>query len=160
MAGAMATSFRAGRKRERRSRKRMMGEINVTPFVDVMLVLLIVFMVTAPMLTAGVPVELPKTEAKPLPADKQPLTITVNAAGKIFLQETPIELDALLPRLQAVAQAGYEQRIFIRSDAATPYGKVAEVMARINAAGYKNIGLVTDQLRGADGAPVAPPQGG
>jgi biopolymer transport protein TolR len=161
MGAAMATAGRAGRRRQRRSRSRLNGEINVTPFVDVMLVLLIVFMVTAPMLTAGVPVELPKTEAKALPADKTPLTITVNASGAVFLQETQVELDALLPRLEAIAQAGYEQRIFIRADNAAAYGKVAEVMARINAAGYKNLGLVTDPLRTAGGAASsAPPPGG
>jgi biopolymer transport protein TolR len=158
-AGAMA---RSGGRRGRRSRKRLNGEINVTPFVDVMLVLLIVFMVTAPMLTSGVPVELPKTEAKPLPADKTPLTITVDASGKVFIQETQIELDALLPRLEAVATAGYEQRIFIRADNKSEYGKVAEVMARINAAGYKNLGLVTDPLRkpAEPGAAQTPPSGG
>jgi biopolymer transport protein TolR len=149
MSASTATAWRAGRKRERRSRRRLLGDINVTPFVDVMLVLLIVFMVTAPMLTSGVPLELPKTEAKPLPADRTPLTISISADGNIFLQETPIELDALLPRLEAVAQAGYEQRIFIRADKATPYGRAAEVMARISAAGYKNLGLVTDPLRTA-----------
>ena len=155
---AQLASSAGGRRRARRSRKRMMADINVTPMVDVMLVLLIVFMVTAPMLTAGVPLELPKTEAKSLPADKQPLTISVDRQGKIFIQETPIELDALLPRLSAVAQAGYEQRIFIRADDGAAYGNVAKVMARISAAGYKNLGLVTDPLPTAPGA--AAPNGG
>jgi biopolymer transport protein TolR len=149
---AGVTSVRGGRGR-RRGRRRLLAEINVTPFVDVMLVLLIVFMVTAPMLTSGVPVQLPKTEAKPLPADKTPLTITVNASGAIYIQDTPIDLDGLLPRLEAVAQAGYEQRIFIRADSTAQYGKVAQVMARISAAGYKNLGLVTDPLH------TAPPTG-
>jgi biopolymer transport protein TolR len=160
MGAAMASGGRAGRRRRGRARSRLNGEINVTPFVDVMLVLLIVFMVTAPMLTAGVPVELPKTEAKALPADKTPLTITVNSGGAIFLQETQVELDALLPRLEAIAQAGYEQRIFIRADNAAAYGKVAEVMARINAAGYKNLGLVTEPVRAAGSAASATPPGG
>ncbi|MGE3302636.1 MAG: protein TolR [Hyphomonadaceae bacterium] len=141
-----AAAMRVTGGRGRRRRRGLMAEINVTPFVDVMLVLLIIFMVTAPLLTAGVPVELPKTEAKPLPADKTPLTITVTQAGAVYLQETPVELDALLPRLEAVAQAGYQQRIFIRADSGAQYGKVAEVMARIHAAGYRNLGLVTDQL--------------
>jgi biopolymer transport protein TolR len=156
MAGGIMA--RGGGRRGRRMRRRLMGDINVTPFVDVMLVLLIVFMVTAPMLTAGVPVELPKTEAKPLPADKAPLTITVKADGAVYMQETPVEMEGLLARLQALAGAGYEQRIFIRADSAAAYGKVAEVMARINTAGYKNIGLVTEPPHGA--SPAAPPPGG
>jgi biopolymer transport protein TolR len=139
----------------------MLSDINVTPMVDVMLVLLIVFMVTAPMLTSGVPVELPKTEAKALPADKTPLTVTIQPGGKLFIQETPIDMDALLPRLAAVAKAGYEQRIFIRADSKTAYGDVAAVMARISAAGYKNLGLVTDRLPTPAGATgEAGPNGG
>lgn len=143
MAGAMVgpSGARAGRRRRRRA---LVAEINVTPFVDVMLVLLIVFMVTAPLLTAGVPVELPRTEAKPLPADERPLTITVQADGAIFIQETEIELEGLLPQLAAVAEAGYDQRIFIRADAAASYGRIAEVMAAISSAGYRNLGLVTE----------------
>lgn len=136
-----------GRGGRRRRRRAMLADINVTPFVDVMLVLLIVFMVTAPLLTAGVPVELPRTEAKPLPADDRPLTITVRSDGAIFIQETEIELAELLPQLSAVADAGYEQRIFIRADAASNYGRVAEVMSAISAAGYRNIGLVTEPVR-------------
>lgn len=130
-----------------------MSEINVTPFVDVMLVLLIVFMVTAPLLTSGVAVELPKTQARALPADSQPITITVQQDGSVFIQEEPLTLKELLPKLEAVAKAGTEQRIFVRADAAAPYGRVAEVMAAISGAGYGNIGLVTDPLerRGAGG---------
>ncbi len=158
MAGGIMARGGGGRRGSRRARRRLMGEINVTPFVDVMLVLLIVFMVTAPMLTAGVAVELPKTEAKPLPADKAPLTITVKADGAVYMQETPVEMEGLLARLEALAGAGYEQRIFIRADSSAAYGRVAEVMARINTAGYKNIGLVTEPPRGA--APAAPRPGG
>jgi biopolymer transport protein TolR len=131
-------------RRTRRGRRGLLAEINVTPFVDVMLVLLIVFMVTAPLIAAGVPVELPKTQAKALPTDKTPLTITIQADGSVYLQETPVERAALLPQLEAMAREGYQQRIFIRADSKAPYGAVAEVMARINTAGYKNLGLVTD----------------
>ena len=147
MAGAMAAG--GGRRRGRRRRRALLGEINVTPFVDVMLVLLIVFMVTAPLLTAGVPLTLPKTQAKPLPADKQPLTISVKQDGSIYLQETLVDKDSLLSHLQGLANEGYEQRIFVRADTAAQYGMVADVMARISAAGYRNIGLVTDSARKA-----------
>jgi biopolymer transport protein TolR len=140
----MAASLQTGERARRGRRRRVMAEINVTPFVDVMLVLLIVFMVTAPLLTAGVPVQLPKTQAKPLPADKSPLTISIKADGSVYLQETPVAKRALLPRLQALSREGYQQRIFIRADSGAQYGAVAEVMARINAAGYRNLGLVTD----------------
>jgi len=140
----------AGRRRGRR--RGLMNEINVTPFVDVMLVLLIVFMVTAPLLTAGIEVELPKTEARQLSAEQRPLTVTVQANGKIFIQETEIELDALLPRLEALAKEGYESRIYIRADSKAEYGPVAAVMARMSTAGYTNLGLVTEPL---DAAPAA-----
>ncbi len=134
----------AGRRRGQRYRPR--AEINVTPMVDVMLVLLIVFMITAPLLAVGVPVELPKTEARSLNAETEPLTITVQPDGSVFLQETPIELEVLVPRLTAIAGNGYEERIFLRADKTTDYGEVMKVMARIHAAGFTNIGLVTDPL--------------
>jgi biopolymer transport protein TolR len=145
----------AGRRgRGRRGRRRgLLSEINVTPFVDVMLVLLIVFMVTAPLLTAGIKVELPKTDARALPADKEPLTVTVLTDGSVFLQETPVEVTELLARLEAIAEAGYEQRIFIRGDAQADYGRIAQVMAVMSAAGYTNLGLVTDPLQRAPQAP-------
>ncbi len=156
MAGALSPRTR----RRRGARRGYQSEINVTPFVDVMLVLLIVFMVTAPMLTAGVPLKLPNVEARPLPAEQRPLTVSVQADGAIFLQETAIELDALLPRLQALAGEGYTQRIFIRADASAAYGRVAEVMATMNAAGYRNLGLVTDPLRAkASNRPDSAPDG-
>lgn len=121
-----------------------MAEINVTPMVDVMLVLLIVFMVAAPLMTVGVPIELPKTGAKPLIGDKEPLTITVKTDGKVFLQDTEIEIDKLVPKLLAIAEGGYNERIFVRGDRAVDYGIVMKVMSRINAAGFKRIGLVTE----------------
>ena len=122
------------------------AEINVTPFVDVMLVLLIVFMITAPLLTVGVAVDLPETEARAMPANEEPLTITIGADGVIYLQETVVELDTLVPRLQAIAGAGYESRVYIRADENADYGSVMRVMARISAAGYGNLGLITDPI--------------
>ncbi|HEX2592477.1 MAG TPA: protein TolR [Rhizomicrobium sp.] len=134
--------MREGRGR-RRSRRRPMAEINVTPFVDVMLVLLIVFMVTAPLLTVGVPVDLPKTKAQPLSQDREPLSVTVNGKG-IYLQNQPISEDLLVPKLKAIAQNGYDQRIFVRGDRRVDYGRVMEVMGLLNQAGFTHIGLVTD----------------
>ncbi len=128
----------------RRGRKHgLMSEINVTPFVDVMLVLLIIFMVAAPMLTVGVPIDMPETQAKALNADTQPITITVNNQGQVFLQESEIPADEVVAKLQAIAQTGYDERIFVRGDKSADYGTVMQVMARINAAGYRNLGLVT-----------------
>jgi len=127
-----------------------MSEINVTPFVDVMLVLLIVFMVTAPLLTVGVPVDLPQTRAKSLGEDREPLAVTVDKDGGIFLQNSPIGIDDLVPKLMAISENGYNQRIFVRGDKAVDYGKVMEVMGLLNAAGFTRIGLVTD-------APKKPP---
>ncbi|MDX2234501.1 MAG: protein TolR [Hyphomonadaceae bacterium] len=142
----MAASALKRRGRGRGRRAGRIAEINVTPFVDVMLVLLIVFMVTAPLLTVGVPVELPKTEAKQLAADETPLTITVRADGVVYLQETEVAEEDLVAKLEALAREGLQSRIFIRGDNAASYGTVARVMAKINAAGYRNIGLVTDTL--------------
>ena len=131
------------RRRRGGGKNKPMSEINVTPFVDVMLVLLIIFMVAAPLMTVGVPVELPKTSANELTAEKDPITISVNQAGEIFLQETPITFDEVLPKLQAIATTGYDERIFIRADTTSAYGSVMKVMAQISSAGYKNLGLVT-----------------
>ena len=131
-------------ERGRRSRRRRpISEINVTPFVDVMLVLLIVFMVTAPLLTVGVPVDLPKTHAQPLSQDREPLSITIKSDGRIFLQNTPIADEELVPKLAAIAQNGYDQRIFVRGDKSANYGRVMEVMGMLSAAGFTHIGLVT-----------------
>ena len=130
--------------RQRRSSYMPMSEINVTPFVDVMLVLLIVFMVAAPLLTVGVPIELPETKAKPLQGDNEPLTVSVQPDGKVFLQETEVELDTLATKLIAIAKNGYEERIFVRGDKSVGYGSVMKVMGVLNRAGFKRIGLVTD----------------
>ncbi len=137
---------RGGRGHRRRSRHHgLMSEINVTPFVDVMLVLLIIFMVAAPLLTVGVPIDLPETQANAMNPETQPITISVNEAGQIYLQETEIPLDEVVAKLSAIATSGYEERIYVRGDKTTNYGIVMQVMARIQAAGYTKIGLVTLQ---------------
>ena len=141
--GSMGGSRRGGRRRGRRG-SGLNAEINVTPLVDVMLVLLIVFMIAAPLLSVGVPVELPKTDAKALPSQQEPITITVDFEGGVFIQDEEISLDDLATRLIAVSTNGYEERIYLRGDRETDYGEVMKVMARINTAGFTNIGLVTD----------------
>jgi biopolymer transport protein TolR len=140
----MATAIKRVAAGRRGRRIRPMAEINVTPFVDVMLVLLIVFMVTAPLLTVGVPVDLPKTKAQALSQDREPLSVSVRRDGVIFLQNTRVSEDDLVPRLTAIASTGYDQRIFVRGDKSVDYGRVMEVMALISAAGFTHIGLVTD----------------
>ncbi|MDO1582058.1 ExbD/TolR family protein [Rhizobium oryzicola] len=139
-----------GGRRGRRSRRHggAISEINVTPLVDVMLVLLIIFMVAAPMMTVGVPVDLPQTSANPMNADTQPITISVNAKGEIYLQETPIVLDEIVAKLQAIAKTGYNERIMVKADTVAAYGVVAQVLGSINSAGYKNIGLITAPKQG------------
>lgn len=142
-------------RRGRRSLRHMgiVSDINVTPFVDVMLVLLMVFMVTAPMLTVGVPLELPETAAKEMQGDTEPLTVSVKADGKVYLQETEIVLEELVPKLQAIAKNGYEERIFVRADKAIDYGAVMLVMGALNEAGFRKIGLVTSADTSAPAAP-------
>ncbi|MDW9569577.1 protein TolR [Sinorhizobium meliloti] len=134
-----------GGRRRRGGRRSAISEINVTPLVDVMLVLLIIFMVAAPMMTVGVPIDLPETQAKAMNADTQPITVSVNPAGEIFLQETPIAIDEVVSKLEAIATTGYNERIYVRGDTNADYGTVMKVMARISAAGFKNLGLVTLQ---------------
>ena len=129
----------------RRSRNGLVSEINVTPFVDVMLVLLIIFMVAAPLMTVGVPIDLPETQARALNSETQPITISINEQGQIFLQETEIGIDEIVPKLQAIASTGYDERIYVRGDRTADYGTVMRVMARISSAGYRNLGLVTLQ---------------
>ncbi|WP_425089576.1 protein TolR [Stappia sp.] len=138
-----ASDDAGGGRRRRRRRHQPMSEINVTPFVDVMLVLLIIFMVAAPLLTVGVPLDLPETQAKPLEGATEPITISIAADGRIFMQETEIAADEVIPTLEAIAQNGYDERIFVRGDANADYGTIMRVMGRINAAGYKRLGLVT-----------------
>ena len=137
---------RMGGRRRGRIRRQAMAEINVTPFVDVMLVLLVVFMVTAPLLTVGVPVDLPKTRAPSLGQDKEPLSITIAKDGTVFLQKLKVPLDELVPKLTAISNNGYDQRIFVRGDQTVNYGKVMEVMGMLSAAGFTRIGLVTNAV--------------
>ncbi|MCF6315190.1 MAG: protein TolR [Marinosulfonomonas sp.] len=137
----------SGRRRRRRrgGHAAVMSEINVTPFVDVMLVLLIIFMVAAPLVTVGVPVELPQTAASALPSEQEePLTITLTADGLIMVQETEIAMDQLIPKLRAIAAERDSKMIFLRADGALPYDSFAKVMGALNAGGFSNIGLVTE----------------
>ena len=135
---------RSGRGGGRRNSHRPMGEINVTPFVDVMLVLLIVFMVTAPLLTVGVPVDLPKTQAGQVNADDAPLVVSLQKQGKLFLQDTEIDADNLVPRLKAISQANNQVRIFVRGDRSVAYGEVLSLMGRIQSAGFERVALVAE----------------
>jgi biopolymer transport protein TolR len=150
----MAASVTVGtvsNTRRRGRRRTVMSEINVTPFVDVMLVLLIVFMVSAPLLTVGVPIELPQSQAKALEQDNEPLTLSVNADGRVFLQNTEIKIDDLLPKLKAITDArrdGKDERIYVRGDKKVDYGTMMRVMGRLSAAGYHRVALVTEVEQG------------
>jgi biopolymer transport protein TolR len=137
-----------GGRRSRRRRQRMMSEINVTPFVDVMLVLLIVFMVAAPLLTVGVPIDLPESQAKSMEQDKDPLTVSVNEKGEVFLQETEVTVEELVAKLKAIAKNGTEERIYVRGDRSVDYGTVMRVMGRLSSAGYRRVALVTEVEQG------------
>ncbi len=143
----MSASLGGGGRRRRGTRRvtrPAMSEINVTPFVDVMLVLLVIFMVTAPLLTSGVPLNLPKTVAKQLTVGKEPLTISVNGKGEIFLQDNKVTLEEIGTRLKFINKGGFNEPIFVRGDASIDYGLVIKVMARINAAGFQRVSLVTE----------------
>ena len=149
---AMMSGNGGGRGRSRgRGGHIPMSDINVTPLVDVMLVLLVVFMITAPLLTVGVPVDLPKTSASQMVGQDEPLVISVNAEGEVFLQETKITLEQLVPRLEAITQNKKDTRIFVRGDRAIAYGRVMEMMGTVNLAGFTRVALVT-QLPQGDGA--------
>lgn len=134
---------RQGSSRFGRRRARPMSEINVTPMVDVMLVLLIIFMVTAPLLTVGVEVNLPETKAGAISGDDEPLAISIKADGSIYLQDTEVDVETLVPRLQAITGQNLDLRIFVRGDQSINYGRVMEVMATINRAGYRRVALLT-----------------
>jgi biopolymer transport protein TolR len=137
-----------GVRRKRRGHRRSytpMSEINVTPFVDVMLVLLIVFMVTAPLLTVGVPVDLPKSQASAINEDSEPLVITVDRAGTIYIQETEVPFDNLVARLNAITERKPDTRIFVRGDREIAYGEIMRVMGRLNGAGFEKVALITEQ---------------
>lgn len=134
-------------RRSRHRRAHVMSEINVTPMVDVMLVLLIIFMVAAPLLTAGVPLDLPQTQAKSLDMDKEPLQVSVNEKGEVYLMNTEIKMDELLPKLEAITKSrggGVEERIFVRGDKKVDYGTVMKVMGRLSQAGYRKVALITE----------------
>jgi biopolymer transport protein TolR len=142
-----AVQTMAHRASRRRARPKAMSEINVTPFVDVMLVLLIVFMVTAPLLTVGIAVDLPQTRARALGQDREPLSVTIDNRGQVFLQNTAVSQDELVSKLVAIAKNGYDQRIYVRADRTVPYGTVAQVMGLLSSAGFTRIGLVNDSKR-------------
>ncbi|MBA3814367.1 MAG: protein TolR [Alphaproteobacteria bacterium] len=142
------------RTKSTRRKAHIVAEINVTPMVDVMLVLLIIFMVTAPLLTVGVPVDLPKTNASAMGEQDKPLTVTVDSNGTIYLQETPLELTVLVPRLVAITGSNPEARIYVRGDKGISYGQVMEVMGAINAAGFKKVALISELPQGK--APPTP----
>ncbi|SHG87337.1 protein TolR [Marivita hallyeonensis] len=156
MGGGVVRQNGGGGRRRRKGRAVPMSEINVTPFVDVMMVLLIIFMVAAPLLTVGVPVELPKTAASALPSEtEEPLTVTISADGVVSIQNTEVPRADLVPRLRAIAAERSDDRVFLRADGAVTYDVVAQVMGALNAGGFSSIGLVTDiggpTLDGSDG---------
>jgi biopolymer transport protein TolR len=141
MAGPMVAM---GGPRSGRRRARLVAEINVTPFVDVMLVLLVIFMVTAPLLTAAVEVDLPQTRAAQATGQDEPLIVSINAEGKAYLQETEFDIDTLIARLRAITQSKPDQRIFVRGDKSLAYGKIMEVMGALSAAGFAKVALVAE----------------
>jgi biopolymer transport protein TolR len=147
---AMSAGAGASAGRRRHQRRPVMAEINVTPMVDVMLVLLIIFMVSAPLLTVGVPLDLPQTQAKTLDQDKEPLTVSVNGKGQVYLQNTEIPVEELVAKLKAITEArgGAEERIFVRGDQKVEYGLVLKVMGRISAAGFRRVALVSEFEQG------------
>jgi biopolymer transport protein TolR len=143
------SAVEAGRRHRRR--RAVMSEINVTPMVDVMLVLLIIFMISAPLLTVGVPIDLPQSQAKSLDQDREPLTISLNVGGKVFLQNTEIGVEELVAKLKAISEArgsGFEERIYVRGDRKVDYGTVMRVMGRISGAGFHRVALVTEVEQG------------
>jgi biopolymer transport protein TolR len=146
MAAQMMNS--GGGRGGRRRYNRPVSDINITPFVDVMLVLLVVFMVTAPLMTVAVPVDLPKTQAHTLNQDKEPLVVSVDASGKVFLQDKGMKLDDLVPKLKAITNANPEARIFVRGDKDLAYGKIMEVMGTISSAGFTKVALVAELPKG------------
>jgi biopolymer transport protein TolR len=151
MAMSVASAGSGGGRRGRQRRRTVMSEINVTPFVDVMLVLLIIFMVSAPLLTVGVPIELPQSQAKALQQDREPLTLSVNLQGQIFLQSSEIQIDDLVPKLKAITdarQSGLDEQIYVRGDKKVDYGTMMRVMGRLSGAGYHRVSLVTQVEQG------------
>jgi biopolymer transport protein TolR len=134
-----------GRRRSRRGRRHApVNEINMTPFIDVMLVLLIIFMVAAPLLAVGVPIDLPQTAARPINIDQKPITIAIDERGRVFVQDQPVQDAEIVPRLQAAAKNGADERIYVRGHRQVDYGRVAQVMGVVTAAGFKKVALVTE----------------
>ena len=145
MAAASGMAGAGGRRRRRRVRRAgVINEINMTPFIDVMLVLLIIFMVAAPMMTAGVPLDLPQTKAAPLNSDSTPVTLSIKATGQVFLGEAELTDEAIVGKLAEAAKSGFDERIFVRGDKRVDYGRVAQVMSIVTTAGYKRVALVTE----------------
>lgn len=138
---------KASRRRRGVPRYGAMAEINMTPFIDVMLVLLIIFMVAAPLLTSGIPIDLPQTQSSALNIEAKPVSISVDEQGKIYLMDQPVMVDELIPRLQTLAPQGLESRLYIRGSKAVNYGRIAEIMALMTTAGYKKIALITETDR-------------
>jgi biopolymer transport protein TolR len=143
MAGSAAGTIQ-GRRRRRARRGKVINEINMTPFIDVMLVLLIIFMVAAPLMTAGVPLDLPQTKAAPLNVDAKPVTLSIRASGQVFLAEAELKDGDIVDKLSGVAKQGFDERIFVRGDKRVDYGRVAQIMSIVTSAGYKRVALVTE----------------
>ncbi|MFM7347412.1 MAG: protein TolR [Tagaea sp.] len=154
MAGPLVNRGRRGPGSGRRRGSGLVAEINVTPFVDVMLVLLVIFMITAPLLTSTVPVDLPQTQAARATGQDEPLVVSVNNAGKVYLQDSEMELDVLVVRLRAITNNNNDARIFVRGDRAINYGRVLEVMGAISAAGFNKVALVAEVPQGRPGQPA------
>jgi biopolymer transport protein TolR len=152
----MAMTMRSARRQTGRVKRLPMSEINVTPMVDVMLVLLVIFMVTAPLLTVGVPVDLPKANANPILGQDEPLVVTVNAQGNIYIQDSPVQLEELGARLEAITHSKPDTRIFVRGDKGINYGRIMDVMSTINQAGFRKVALVAE----APPLPTAPAKKG
>jgi biopolymer transport protein TolR len=144
MAAAAGLAKGHGRRRRRNKRRGPINEINMTPFIDVMLVLLIIFMVAAPLMTVGVPLDLPQTRAAPLNVDAKPITLSIRQTGQVFLGEAELKDEDIVPRLTATATQGLEERVFVRGDKRVEYGRVAQVMAVVTGAGFKRVALVTE----------------
>jgi biopolymer transport protein TolR len=142
---ALAAGVQVGARRRRRARRSgAINEINMTPFIDVMLVLLIIFMVAAPLMTVGVPLDLPQTKAAPLNVDAKPITLSIRATGQVFLGEAELRDDEIIAKLQASAKQGVDERVFVRGDKKVDYGRVAQVMAIVTGGGFKRVALVTE----------------
>ena len=144
MSVAAALAKGPGRRRRRHKRRGAINEINMTPFIDVMLVLLIIFMVAAPLMTVGVPLDLPQTRAAPLNVDAKPITLSIRQTGQVFLGDTELKDHEIVPRLTASATQGLEERVFVRGDKRVDYGRVAQVMSIVTGAGFKRVALVTE----------------